>query len=75
MSYETAGITPNSKIEQRVILKYLVKLKKSFIECLKMSTEVYGKDTMSFTRVFQWHKKFKNGRDDFTAVLLSSVLD
>ncbi|VVC39540.1 Hypothetical protein CINCED_3A020937 [Cinara cedri] len=54
---------PNLKIEQRVNLKFLVKLKKSPTECLKMLSEVYGKDTMSRTRVFEWHKKFKDGRE------------
>ncbi|VVC27913.1 Hypothetical protein CINCED_3A014477 [Cinara cedri] len=52
---------PNLKIEH---LKFLVKLKKSPTECLKMLTEVYGKDTMSRTRVFKWHKRFKDGREE-----------
>lgn len=54
----------NLKIEQRINLKFLVKLKKSPTECLKMLTEVYGKDTMSRTRDFEWPKKFKDGREE-----------
>lgn len=55
---------PNLKIEQHVNFKFLVKLKKSPTECLKILTEVYGKDTMSRTRVFKWHKRFKDGREE-----------
>ncbi|VVC39050.1 Hypothetical protein CINCED_3A010720 [Cinara cedri] len=55
---------PNLKIKQCVNLKFLVKLKKPPPECLKMLTEVYGKDTMLRTRVFEWHKRFKDGREE-----------
>jgi hypothetical protein len=54
---------PNLKIEQRVNLKFLVELRKSPTECLKMLTEMYGKEMMSRTRVFEWHKLFKDRRE------------
>jgi len=59
---DIAGIMPNVKIEQRVHLKFVVKSKKSATECFKLSTEVYGEETMSRTRFFEWHKKFIGGR-------------
>jgi hypothetical protein len=39
------------KIEQRINLKFLVKLKKSPTECFQMLKEVYGDNVMSRTRV------------------------
>ena len=40
----------NSKTEQRIKLKFLM--------------EVYGKECVSRTRVFGWHKRFREGRTD-----------
>ena len=56
---------PSEKIEQRVNLKFLVKLKKIFpTKCLKLLKEVYGDNLMSHSRVFEWHKRFSDGRDE-----------
>ena len=53
----------NDKIEQRVNLKLLVKLKKkSPMECIKLLNDVYGDNLMSRSRVFEWHKRFSEGR-------------
>lgn len=54
----------NKKMEQRINLKFLVKLRKSPTECFKLLKEVYGKDVMSRARVFEWHKRFKSGREE-----------
>ena len=51
-------------VEQRINLKFLVRLGKTPIEALKLLQEVYGDDTMSRTRVFGWHRRFKNGREE-----------
>ena len=51
-------------MEQRINLKFLVKLRKSPTECFKLLTEVYGEDVMSRPRVFEWHKCFKSGREE-----------
>ena len=50
--------------EQRINLKFLVKLGKTPSESLGMLQEVYGDETMSRSRVFEWHKRFKDGRED-----------
>ena len=50
------------KIEQRVNIKFLVKLRKSMIETFHLLTEAYGDDCLSRTRVFEWHKRFSEGR-------------
>ena len=43
---------------------FCVKLNKSASETLEMLKVVYGEEVMSRARVFDWHKRFKEGRDD-----------
>ena len=51
-------------IEQRINIKFCVKLGKMATEALKMLCDVYGDFSMSRTRVFEWHKRFVEGRED-----------
>ena len=51
-------------IEQRINIKFCVKLGKTATETLKMLRDVYGDSSMSRTRVFEWHKRFVEGRED-----------
>ena len=51
-------------IEQRINIKFCVKLRKTAAESLKMLCDVYGDSSMSRTRVFEWHKRFVEGRKD-----------
>ncbi|XP_054715265.1 protein GVQW3-like [Uloborus diversus] len=51
-------------IEQRLNIKFCVKLKKTPTETLQIINEVYGEEALSRTQVFQWHKNFREGRDD-----------
>ena len=51
-------------VEQRIDLKFLVRLGKTPTEALKLLQEVYGDDTMSRTRLFDWHRRFKEGREE-----------
>jgi len=51
------------KSEQRVNMKFLVKLKKSVMETFQLLTEAYSEDCMSRARVFEWHKQFSEGRE------------
>jgi len=51
-------------IEQRINLKFLVSLGKTLTEALKLLQEVYGDDTMSGTHLFEWHRRFKEGREE-----------
>ena len=50
--------------EQRTNMKFLVQLGKTPSEALGMLQKVYGDDTMSRSRVFEWCKRFKEGRED-----------
>ena len=59
--YETVR---NSRMEQQINLKFLVKLKKTPTECFKLLKEVYGEGVMSRTKIFEWHKRFEKGRKD-----------
>ena len=54
----------NTRMEQQINLKFLVKPRKSPTECFKLLTEVYGEDVKSRPRVFEWHKRFKSGREE-----------
>jgi hypothetical protein len=55
----------SSKVEQRVAVKFLVKLNKTPTECFRMLTEAYGADCMSRARVFEWqNKRYSDGCED-----------
>jgi histone-lysine N-methyltransferase SETMAR len=54
----------NIKVEQRINIKFLVKLKKSPTECFEMLKEVFGDNYMSCARVFEWHRRFSEGREE-----------
>ena len=51
-------------IEQQANLKFLVQLDKTPSEALTLLQQVYGEDAMSCSRVFEWHKQFKEGHED-----------
>ena len=51
-------------LDQRINLKFLVKLKKTPTESLKMLQEAHGDPAMSRARVFEWHRKFREGEED-----------
>ena len=50
--------------EQRIKLKFLVRLGKTPTETFKLLQEVYGDATMSRTWIFEWHNRFKEERED-----------
>lgn len=50
-------------IEQRYAIKFCVKLGESAKETFDKIVKVFGDEAMSRAQVFQWHKKFKNGRE------------
>ncbi|KAJ8958040.1 hypothetical protein NQ318_002046 [Aromia moschata] len=51
------------QMEQRVYLKFLVKLGKNFTDAYAMLKEVYGNECLSDTQVFEWFKRFKERRE------------
>ena len=50
--------------DQRANLKFLAKLGKTPSESFAMLQQVYGEETMSRTRAFEWHKRFKEGQEE-----------
>ena len=50
-------------VEQRYAVKFCFKLRKSASETFELVKQVYGDDALSRTRVFEWHKMFKEGRE------------
>jgi hypothetical protein len=53
----------DTKIKKNNI-KFLAKLKKTATETYQLLCEVYGEDTLSRARVFEWHRRFLGGRED-----------
>ena len=51
-------------VEQQINLKFIVRFGKTPTEALKLLQEVYGDDTMSRTRLFEWHRRFEEGREE-----------
>ena len=51
-------------VEQRIFLKFLVRLGKTPTEALKLLQEVLWCDTTSRTRLSEWHRRFKEGREE-----------
>ena len=49
--------------EQRVNIKFCVRLGKSFTETLNSINQVYGDESLSRTRVYEWYTRFKEGRE------------
>ena len=47
--------------KHRTNLKFLVHLGKTPSQALEMLKQVYGDNTVSWTRVSEWHKRFKEG--------------
>jgi hypothetical protein len=47
------------KIEQRVCIKFCVKLGKSATETLEMLHEAFGEHSLSQIVVLEWHSRFK----------------
>ena len=53
----------NSKCEQWINIKSLVKLPKSATETFRLCIGAYGKYCVYDTRVFEWHEQFFKGRE------------
>jgi transposase len=52
----------DGKIEQRVCIKFCVKLDKFTTETPEMLCEAFGEHSLSQTVVYEWHSRFKAGQ-------------
>jgi hypothetical protein len=50
------------KIEQRVCIKFFVKLVKPATEILEMFRDAFEGHSLNRTAIFEWHSRFKAGR-------------
>ena len=57
-------IMAESTAELRINIKFCAKLGKSPSETLIMLSQVYGDACRKTSTVFEWHKRFKEGRED-----------
>jgi len=48
--------------EQRVCMKFCLKLGKAFMETFQMLQQAYGEDCLSRTQCYEWYQCFKSGR-------------
>lgn len=53
----------DEKHEQRINLKFLVKLKKTPTEFYRLLKKAYGKNSLSRARILEWCKRFCEGRE------------
>lgn len=52
-------------LEQRIAIKFCVKLEKSATETFQMMTKAYGELVMSRATVFRWYSQFSTGKESF----------
>jgi hypothetical protein len=52
------------KVKQRVNVKFCVKLGKSATETYDLLNKPYGDECLCSTQVFEWFKRFKEGREE-----------
>jgi hypothetical protein len=62
--YTVGGKMSNRSLEQWINIKFCVKIGKSTSETLALLTVAYGEYTMKKSSVFEWHRQFKEGRED-----------
>ena len=53
----------NFNMEQRAVIKFNAKLGKSASETFRSMQQVYGSQCLGRTAVFEWHKRFLEGRE------------
>jgi uncharacterized cysteine cluster protein YcgN (CxxCxxCC family) len=51
-------------LEQRIIIKFCVTIGKSASETLALLTVACGEYAVKKSSVFEWHRRFKEGRED-----------
>ena len=54
----------DKNLEQRINIKFCVKIGKSASETLALLTAAYGEYAKKKSSVFEWHRCFKEGRED-----------
>ena len=56
-------------LEQCYAIKFCVKLNKSPSETVQLLSEAYPTDRLSKTQIYEWHKRFRDGRENVESEL------
>lgn len=62
--YTVGGKMSEKNLEQRINIKFCVKIGKSASETLALLTVAYGEYVMKKPSVFEWHRQLKEGQED-----------
>jgi hypothetical protein len=62
--YTVGGKMSDRDLLQQINIKFCVKIGKSASETSALLTVAYGEYTMMKQCVFEWHRRFKEGRED-----------
>jgi len=60
--YVIAIFTMCERTEQRICIKFCFKIGKTASETYQLLQQAYGEDAMGRTKVFDWFRRFKEGR-------------
>ena len=63
--YVIAIFTMCESTEQRICIKFCFKIGKTATETYQLLQQAYGEDAMGRTQVFDWFRRFKEGRTFF----------
>jgi len=63
--YVIASFTKCESNEQRICIKFCFKIGKTATETYQLLQQAYGEDAMGLTQVFDWFRRFKEGRTPF----------
>ena len=66
--YVIAIFTMCESTEQRICIKFRFKIGKTATEPCQLLQQAYGKDAMGRTQVFDWFRRFKEGRTSVESV-------
>jgi hypothetical protein len=62
--HTVGGKTSDKNLEQRINIMFCVQISKSASGTLALLTLAYVEYTMKKSSVFEWHRRFKEGRKD-----------
>jgi hypothetical protein len=54
----------DKNLEQRINIKFCVRIGKNASETLALLTVAYGEYVIKKSSVFEWHRRLKKGRED-----------
>ena len=68
--YNLVTFAMQENIEQQYAITFSVKLNTSATEIFDSLTKTYGDASLSRTVVYNWHKAFKEGRENVQSLLM-----